>query len=242
MQYFLETDSGLVRKNNEDYIFFDELHNIFIIADGMGGHNAGEVASKMAVQSFVEFLNKLEKFNVIEMLNAISYCNTSVYKASLKNKSYKGMGTTFTACHVDENIVNIIHIGDTRAYKITKESIIQITEDHTLVQELFKQKKITEKEMINHPNSHILFKALGTKNSIFPSVYSEKFEEDSFLLMTSDGLTDLINDEEIREIVNKIDVPQSIVENLIATAIEKGGNDNISIICVKFGQEKESLK
>ncbi len=239
MRYYLGTDKGLLRKNNEDSVYFDENHRIFIIADGMGGHNAGEVASKMAVESFVDFLESKNEFSAVEMLNAISYCNNFVYEASLKNKDYKGMGTTFTATHIDTDTVKIIHVGDTRAYRITEKDIVQITEDHTLVEQLQRNGNIKKDEALNHPQNHILIKALGTKDTIIPAIYSEKFDHGDYLIMTSDGVTDLINDEELKNIVNSIQQPENIVKKIIETANVKGGKDNISIICVKFDVERE---
>ncbi|MCK5762619.1 MAG: Stp1/IreP family PP2C-type Ser/Thr phosphatase [Clostridiales bacterium] len=239
MRYYLDSDKGIARKNNEDSVFFDENHRIFIIADGMGGHNAGEVASKMAIETFVDFLTSIKEFSALEMLNAISSCNNIVYEASLKNDNYKGMGTTFTAAHINTDLVSIIHVGDTRAYKIAENDINQITEDHTLVAQLHKSGRISRDEALNHPNNHILIKALGTKNTIVPTIYSEKFKQGDYLVMTSDGVTDLINDNELKNIVNLIQKPENIVKKLIEAANDKGGKDNISIICVKFDGERE---
>jgi len=239
MRYYLGSDKGNIRKNNEDYVYFDENHKVFIIADGMGGHNAGEIASEMAIESFVGFLDSIDDFTNMEMLNAITYCNNFVYKASLKNEEYKGMGTTFTAAHIDGGVASIIHIGDTRAYKVTENNIKQITEDHTLVEQLHKSGEITKEQTFNHPDNHILIKALGTKDVIVPTIYSEKFESGDYLVMTSDGLTDLVTDEELHNIVNLIKQPEDIVKKLIEVANEKGGKDNISIICVKFNGKKE---
>ncbi|MEA3422259.1 MAG: protein phosphatase 2C domain-containing protein, partial [Bacillota bacterium] len=218
---------------------FDKKHRIFIIADGMGGHNAGEVASKMAIESFVDFLMSIDEFSAMEMLNAISSCNNVVYEASLNNNDYNGMGTTFTAAYIDTDLVSIIHIGDTRAYKITETDIVQITEDHTLVEQLHKSGGITKDELLNHPKNHILTKALGTKDTIVPTIYSEKFEQGDYLVMTSDGATDLINDVELKKIVDSNQQPENIVKKLIEAANYKGGKDNISIICVKFDGERE---
>lgn len=241
MEYFFDTDIGKIRKNNEDYIYYDSKTNIFVLADGMGGHNAGEIASQKASEYLFEYLHAKGDITIDENIlkEAVIFSNNKLLKTSKESVEFTGMGTTFTCAMIRENEAIIAHIGDTRAYKIDEESIVQITEDHTVSHQLYKQGKISKKELKVHKSKHILIKALGTLENLAPDMYSESFEKGAYLLICSDGLTDQIGDKKIFTFVNENKKPKEIVEKLISKANDCGGIDNVSIICIKFENEKE---
>lgn len=241
MKYYFDTDIGKVRKNNEDYIYYDSQTNIFVLADGMGGHNAGEIASQKASEYLFEYLHakgdSIVDANILK--KAVIFSNNKLLKTSKENPELAGMGTTFTCALIRGNKVIVAHIGDTRAYKISKDSIVQITEDHTVSNQLYKLGKISKKELRDHKSKHILIKALGTIENLTPDIYDEDFEKETYLLICSDGLTDQVNDKEIFTIVNENKKLETIVEKLIGKANDCGGIDNVSIVCIKFEDEKE---
>lgn len=239
MKIYSGSNVGQIRKNNEDYVYISHQRKIYIVADGMGGHNAGEVASQKTVEFFLEYLDRFEEIKTDILADALSYANQNVFQLSQTNSEYKGMGTTFTAAHFNGNMSTIIHVGDSRAYKFSQNESHQITEDHTLVHALYKKGKLTESEYINHPNSHVLVKAVGTSEYIIPDIYNEFFKDDDYLILSSDGLTDHVTMEELSEYIRTYREPNKIVDALIRFANEKGGSDNISIICIKFENEKE---
>ena len=239
MKIYSYSNIGKVRKNNEDYVYSDENTGIHIVADGMGGHNAGEVASKETVEAFVEYLIKFDRINKDNLLEALSYANKAVYNLSINNSKFAGMGTTFTGAYIENFIATIIHVGDSRAYKFSEGILVQITDDHTLLNELYKKGNISDNEYENSKNKHVLVKAIGTQSIVLPDVFIENFKANDYLILSSDGLTDQVALDEINLHIIKYKEPKEIVEKLINSANEKGGNDNISLVCIKFENKKE---
>lgn len=236
------SDVGLVRENNQDSCFVskDLSFPLFIVADGMGGHNAGEVASNMAVSTIknIFLLNKeelnTEKGIVKTIKSSIEKANHKVYTKSLEALEYSGMGTTVTLAYIYENKIYIGHVGDSRAYYITRDNMKQITEDHSLVNELIKNGSITIEQGKNHPQRNVITRAIGTSNHIRVDIHTMEYEEDNKLILCSDGLTNMINEEEILEIVNRDEDIIVKCQKLVLDAKRKGGLDNITIIIIKF--------
>lgn len=246
MEFSVKSDLGLVRTINEDSYFvranMDGLPDVFIIADGMGGHNAGEVASKTATDYAGELFNlkKEELFNKEDILDIIvdiiDKANTKVFNMSKEKKENSGMGTTLIAAVLIENKLYIGHIGDSRVYKITEDEIKKITTDHSLVEELYKSGSLTKEEADKHPKRNIITRALGCGSSIEVDTYIEAVKENDIILMCTDGLTNMVNEEEIKKIVqDNIDL-EGICGKLIEATNKYGGEDNATIIIFRIGK------
>lgn len=236
------TDVGLVRKDNQDsyYVSKDLELPLYILADGMGGHNAGNIASNMAVNIIKDvFLSNRDildtKDNVISTIKkSIRDANHNIYKKSLTRDQYSGMGTTVTLAYILDRTIYIGHVGDSRAYYIDDKNIEQITEDHSLVNELIKKGNITEAEARDHPKKSTITRAVGTSNDVKVDIYKKEYIKDHNLLICSDGLTDMIKDEKILEIINGEGDIIVKSKNLVGSANDKGGLDNITVILLKF--------
>jgi PPM family protein phosphatase len=237
-----KTNIGKVREKNEDAFFvsnkpFYGLENIYIVADGMGGHNAGEVASKMSIQLFLEYVEnsyelKIEKKeDVLNLLSsAISYANKNVYKESLEKEELAGMGTTFTCLTLCKGEVIIAHVGDTRAYIVTKTNISQLTNDHTYINEILSLAEISKDDAMSHPKRNMLTRALGTDIDINIDTYVVTINKNDKLLICSDGLTNMVKSDEIFNIINECEELESSVNALINISNYNGGVDNITVI------------
>jgi protein phosphatase len=239
MRYFTGSDVGKIRKNNEDYIYANSEMRLFVVADGMGGHNAGEVASKETVESFVERFMALDERLEQRMIEALIHANAHVYELAKSNEAYEGMGTTFSALCFDKTHAVIVHVGDSRIYRISDKKIMQVTTDHTLPYELLQMGRITEEEYHNHPDTHKISKAVGTQRALAPEHMSIEISLGDVFVLASDGLTDLVDEESIFQKVEAIDSPEIMVESLLKEAMHAGGNDNVSVICIILDNEKE---
>ena len=235
MEYFAATDIGNNRDKNEDYYFCND--NLFIVADGMGGHKAGEIASRTAVEYFVEhFQNTLKNNpqNIREfMTSSLNFANSKVVKLSLENKDYSGMGTTFTGCYIDGRKAHVIHAGDSRLYLKNSREFKLLTSDHTIVGELFRKGLLTYEDTFNHPQRNYLTNVLGTGDELIPDYFSFDLGENDSILLCSDGLNSMLRDTFILKIINQFKNPEKITEKLIYWAKNKGGLDNITIISIK---------
>lgn len=240
MKVFAKTDVGKARQMNQDYFFVsnpeDEIQ-LFILADGMGGYNGGEVASSLATASAKNYI--LNNFNKIEhdretilklIKNAVEYANMVVYEKSKQEKELEGMGTTLEVCLIYNNKVYIGHVGDSRVYRIRKEFFRKLTTDHSYVEELVKDGTITKEEAYNHPKKNMLLKALGCTAYVEPDCMVKGFLKGDILLISSDGLTNMLKDEQIYNIIKNN--PENAVNELIDSANNLGGYDNITVILV----------
>lgn len=236
------SDIGLAREINQDSFFVSQELNfpLFIVADGMGGHNAGEIASNMAVDIIKNvFINNREdlkhKSNIISVMkDAVRKANNNIYHKSLESPEYAGMGTTLTMAYIFEGNIYICHVGDSRAYYIDDRIIYQITEDHSLVNELIKNGSITEKEAKNHPKRNMITRAVGTSEDIEIDTFIREYKGGHILLICSDGLTNMVSEDAILEEIKKRDELRTICNNLIYNAKNNGGFDNITVVVVKF--------
>lgn len=244
MRFYGITDVGRERSINEDCISLPETSEnlkIFVLADGMGGANAGEVASKEAVEASKMYIEKnIEKVldgTVDELreliLNAVLEANKRVIELSNAVPEYKGMGTTLIVLYVFKNKVFIGHVGDSRVYRIRKNIIRQLTKDHSFVQELVNSGTITKQEAKNHPQKNALTKVIGYEENIEPDIITKGFLKDDVILICSDGLTNMLDDSQIYEIITKnILDTEKMSKELVDRANESGGLDNISVITI----------
>lgn len=236
------TDMGLVRTKNQDSIFASNQLELplFIIADGMGGHNGGEIASRDAIEIikniFLDNKSKLTSKNNIKKVieESIQKANKNIYKKSIELLEYSGMGTTVSLAYIYESSIYIGHVGDSRIYIVSEDKIKQITEDHSLVNELIKRGEISKEEAEHHPKKNIITRAVGTSRDIEIDVQEYKYSKAEKLLLCSDGLSNMISEIDILNISNKKIKLLQVGQELIDTAKKNGGYDNISLIMVEL--------
>lgn len=229
------TNVGNYRKNNEDSYFVNESKNLYILADGMGGHLAGEKASKMATERIASDFENAKEVNSLEdaieiLSSSIRDANREIFNSSEENEDYRGMGTTVSTGIILGDVLIYSNVGDSRVYKINKD-IEQITRDDSFVNYLKEIGEITEEEAKNHPKKNVLTKAVGTTADIDVSVNTLKIEEGDIFLFCSDGLTNMVPDEEIFKII-KENTPEVAKDKLLDLALKNGGMDNITFILV----------
>ncbi len=238
------TDTGMRRNHNEDHIGFNQNLGIAVLADGMGGHQAGEIASHMAVESVLENLQSVANGNnsrsitgsqLLEYVsNTISYSNSKIYQAAEALDEHKGMGTTLVAAIVQGSQIYAGHVGDSRLYLYRDESLKRITKDHSLVQDLVDRGFYTEEEARMASVGHIVTRALGTKAEVEVDTVQHDIADGDLLLLCSDGLSDMVADwlieETLRERGTELD---KTANKLIELANRNGGKDNISVILVQ---------
>ncbi|WP_071395383.1 Stp1/IreP family PP2C-type Ser/Thr phosphatase [Bacillus tuaregi] len=242
MRTIFVTDKGKIRQHNEDSggIFYSQSgHRLAIVADGMGGHRAGDVASKMAL---IKLQEEWEKTSMIEtaeqaenwLSNHIHEVNLSLYEHSKNNPECEGMGTTIVAAIITELFATIAHIGDSRCYILNESGFSQVTEDHSLVNELVRSGEITKEDAENHPRKNVLLRALGTETSVEMDIKTILFEEGDRLLLCSDGLSNKVSETEIVDILQTNFTIDEKANRLIKLANDNGGEDNITLIIVEY--------
>ena len=241
MRAFAKTDVGKQRETNEDYYYISDVNDdikVFILADGMGGYNGGEIASRLATTSALSYIKSnfentpKDKDDILNLVkSAMEYANMVVYEKSKNEQELSEMGTTLEVCLIYNNKVYIGHVGDSRTYRIRKDFIRKLTHDHSYVQKLVKDGTITEEEAENHPKKNMLMKALGCTAFVEPDVTVKGFIKDDIILMCSDGLTNMLSDEEIFEIIKTQGTLSA--DKLIEEANNKGGYDNVTAIVIR---------
>lgn len=238
LKTFSITDIGKKRKVNQDFVYTREnpignLPNVFIVADGMGGHKAGDYASKVTVETMVEEIEHSSETNPMVIFEqAIVTANERIRKKASEEAELEGMGTTVVAATCMGRKLQVANVGDSRLYIVNKQ-IKQITRDHSLVEEMVRMGGIGREEARNHPDKNIITRAVGASDIVEPDFFTVELEEGDIVLMCSDGLTNMLEDEEIRMIVSGA---RDIVEKaymLVEAANENGGKDNISVILVE---------
>lgn len=241
MKFDAMSDKGRVRENNEDSYFIpnDENFPLFIVADGIGGHKSGEIASNMTVDIIKNNLKTVDEYESItdledDFIKAISLANNEVYSKSIQDTELSGMGTTLTLIYFYKDSVLIGHVGDSRTYVVSEDRIQQLTEDDTFVNKLVELGEITPIEAANHPKRNIITNAIGTDTRIDISLIQYNYAVDEYLLICTDGLTDMVTNNEILKIVNDYKDPTSIKEQLIKSALDAGGKDNITFIIIQI--------
>lgn len=242
MRYYSRTHLGLIRKNNEDAML-TESPKLFAVADGVGGLNAGEIASRTALDLLKDKCFKLlqvEKNPAYVLRKAVSYVNEQIYQMAHSKPEYAGMGTTLTAVYFEtSNIAHIMQIGDSRLYLWRGGKLKQITRDQTLVGELVAAGKITEQESKKHPQKNWLLQAVGVENIIQAEFLRLELMPKDKLLLCSDGLSNMLSDEELTQGMWSEDI-QTCGETLLQKALENGGKDNITLIIIDGFTEEEA--
>lgn len=232
MEYAALTDVGMRRHNNEDSYIVNVSGNdkIFIVADGMGGHNAGEIASLEACRITESFV--LEgKGNIDDVLrDGVVKANRDIYVRSCENEAMKGMGTTIDVCVIDGNKLHIAHVGDSRVYIVNNESIRRVTRDHSIVGMMLEEGSITEEEARVHPQRNYITRAVGSSANIEVDIICEEIHSGEWVLMCTDGLTNMIEREVLHSVIKNSDSVDDAAEELVKRAKENGGDDNITVI------------
>jgi len=238
MKSFGLTDRGLVRQINEDELFRSDtpigcLPNLYIVADGMGGHNAGDVASKNCTRYLIDYIEQAEIDSDIESLfkDAIDYANRKVFEEGVGDQSLSGMGTTLVVTTIYKNDVYIANVGDSRLYTMGAY-LRQVTIDHSVVEELYRAGQITEVEKNHHPDRNMITRAIGVEGQIKADFFAVSSEETRYVMLCTDGLTKMVSDVEIEQQFNEVKSHQDIALKLKDLAIRHGGNDNITIIVI----------
>lgn len=239
MEVFAKSDVGKARDMNQDYYYIskpDDSLQLYIVADGMGGYKGGEIASRLAVETTRKYI--INNFNTVNdredilklIRNAIEYANLTIYEKSKEFADLENMGTTIDVCLIIGNKMYIGHVGDSRIYRKRKDFFRKLTVDHSYVQKLVADGTITKEEAYNHPKKNMLIKALGCPNLVEPDVMVKGFLKDDIVLMCSDGLTNMLKDNEIVDIINED--PRQACNRLIDAANERGGYDNITALII----------
>lgn len=240
MESFSITDIGSRREINQDFVYCNDdavglLPNLYIVADGMGGHKAGDFASRFSVNEFEKELKEQKARTIIgSMEGAIRQVNERLLKEAAAEPEYEGMGTTFVAACLAEGSLYVLNIGDSRLYLLNENgSMRQITQDHSLVEEKILRGELDRKDAKNHPEKNVITRALGAGEQVVPDFFEVELEPGDYVLLCSDGLTNMVEDEAIREVVlNQEDTLKEKAERLVAMANENGGRDNISLVLV----------
>ena len=249
IRFAVASDMGRIRKNNEDAFLAEPELGIFAVADGMGGHASGEIASRMAIDSLRESIARAGQDEEITLsdditatisspvnllVNGIRLANQRIYKASKENQAYKGMGTTLVAVYLSTPTPIVAHVGDSRLYHLRGQTIKQATEDHSFVWEQYKQGLMAREALSSSPHKNIVTRALGIEPTIDVDVQELEVQQGDFLFLCSDGLSDLVQDEEILGLVSKTRHPNHACENLIHLANLRGGKDNITVLLIQI--------
>lgn len=237
------SDIGKCRKNNEDAYYIsageDPAENLYLVADGMGGCNAGEVASSTAIEAFLAYFWKemkhAESEDMLDLLTgAMAAANRAVYEKSNSVREFAEMGTTVVAAAIREDKLYVAHVGDSRAYLCRKKELIPLTTDHSYVMELVKLGSITKEEAASHPKRNVITRAIGIKGDVETDTMIQPIREGDILLLCSDGLSGMLKDEEIGKMLAKRGEPEKKAAHLIEEANRRGGFDNISLILVEI--------
>ena len=251
------TDKGIVRRKNEDAIGFDSTLGLVVLADGMGGHRGGEIASSMAIDTIIsELQQRLPQIDAGEIdessgfskesiciQDAVVAANQLVYQTSETNPEHKGMGTTIVVLQFYNNSFSLAHIGDSRCYRLRAKKFEQITRDHSLLQELIDRGFYTPEEARNSMNKNLVTRALGIDPIVMPDIQEDIVLKNDIYLLCSDGLTDLVEDEDIYLTIIQFSANlEEAAKQLITKANKKGGKDNISVMLCRVDDDFSSQK
>lgn len=246
MKTFSMTDIGRKREINQDYVFATDetignLPNLLVVADGMGGHRAGDFASRFTVEVLAEEVQNSKETHPEQILgNAIQTANERLMEEAAKDSRLEGMGTTLVAATILDHVLYFANVGDSRLYLINKE-IRQLSKDHSMVEEMVRLGGLTEEEAKHHPDKNIITRAMGVKDKVEPDFFEYRLKGGDMILMCSDGLTNMVDDDEIFQIVKSARDIVEAVETLIQRANENGGSDNIGIVLAQPYADEVSI-
>lgn len=239
LKAFSITDIGRKRQLNEDYVCarqeeIGRFSNLFIVADGMGGHKAGDHASKETVERMQDCIFRSRETDRKEIFReAVLEANHAVYQDARRSVDLEGMGTTVVACTISEDhCMTVVNVGDSRLYVVDDQEIRQITVDHSLVEEMVRNGVLAKEKARNHPEKNIITRAVGVTYTVEPDFFEVKLKEGDTVLMCSDGLSNMLEDEELRMIVNSLGSLEEKAKMLVDAANGNGGRDNISVILI----------
>ena len=239
MKIFSMTDAGRRRDMNQDYVYGSEtavgkLPNLFVVADGMGGHKAGDYASRVAVEVMAEYVKNEESgLPVLALRKAIEEANRIVLRASLIDIDKEGMGTTIVAATIIDDKMIVANIGDSRLYIVNENCIKQITVDHSYVEEMIRCGRIAREDARKHPDKNVITRAVGVFPNVEVDFFETKVEQGDTILLCTDGLTNMVEDEEIKRIIlGQRDIVEK-TESLVAAANRNGGTDNITVLLIE---------
>lgn len=239
LKAFSITDIGRKRQLNEDYVYaghneVGRLPNLFIVADGMGGHKAGDHASRETVERMLDTIAQSRETEIEKIFDeALQAANRAVYQDAKRSADLEGMGTTVVACTVDRDLrAHVVNVGDSRLYVIGEDSIRQITQDHSLVEEMVREGVLTREKARNHPEKNIITRAVGVTAMVEPDFFQTQLRMGEKILMCSDGLSNMLEDEELRLIVNSLGSLEEKAKMLVDAANGNGGRDNITVILI----------
>ena len=236
MRVFGKTDVGLDRKVNQDFIYYSQVPvgafpNLFIVADGMGGHNAGDFASRYAVQCFLDYIQTSKKDALIRMVDeGIKYANQKIIEKAQEDPALKGMGTTMVVAYFEDDQLFVANIGDSRLYLLDK-TINQVTEDHSFVATLVRAGELTPEQARKHPDKNIITRAIGAVADAKVDFFEVDLEKGDRIVMCSDGLSNMVDEDVIYDIVKNTYIGD-VVDELIEEAKMNGGSDNIAVIVI----------
>ncbi len=252
IRYAAKTDVGMKRTHNEDYFSLIEDEQLFIVADGMGGHASGEVASKMAAETISEFyqhtkdeeatwpfkMDRSLSFLENRLVCGIRLSNLRIFETACREMRYKGMGTTIVTALVSGDKAYLGHVGDSRGYRIRNKEIVQLTRDHSLLED-YKEAKpdMTEEEERNFPHKNVITRALGMRESVQVDIKSHQIEDGDYYILCSDGLSGMLSDPKILEIVINADSLERAVAELTDSANRAGGTDNVTTLILHCTSE-----
>lgn len=239
MKTFSMTDVGIRRESNQDYMYTSEtavgnLPNLFLLADGMGGHAAGDYASRFTVEKVAELVGKSTFTEPVAILKqAISEANALLLAEADKDVSRQGMGTTLVTATIIDDRMYVSNVGDSRLYLVSDDKMIQVTRDHSLVEEMVRLGEMDKENAKVHPDKNIITRAVGVLPEVSADFFEVELEPGDMILMCSDGLTNMVRDEEIRQIIlGQRDIVEK-AEKLVETANKNGGRDNITVVLIE---------
>ncbi|MGD9680901.1 MAG: Stp1/IreP family PP2C-type Ser/Thr phosphatase [Candidatus Obscuribacterales bacterium] len=242
------TDPGLKRKENQDNFFVSEDNRVLVVADGMGGMRGGSRASKIAVEAVSQMWDSKKPHDSDHakiqqwLFEAVSKANELVYNAAAADPAVKDMGTTIVAAiHSGDGSLQIAHVGDSRAYLVRDGKTIVLTQDHSVVMEMVLQGKMTEEQLRSSPFRHYLTRCVGHKNKVEIDKTPAEIKSGDWLILSSDGLSSVVHDEEIAEIVTTCDTPKEACDDLLNETLARGAPDNVTIVCVSYTQEPSDV-
>lgn len=238
MKSYAKTDVGMRRSMNQDSLYCSDepvgsFRNLFIVADGMGGHRAGDTASRMCIENMISMIQGSDQNTPVTIFEeACAYANQKVYQAANSNPEYEGMGTTMVACTLQDDTLFVANIGDSRLY-LLHEHLQQITNDHSLVEEMVKIGNLTESEARIHPQKNIITRALGIDEEVQPDFFEIKVSPGDIILLCSDGLSNMVEDEDMEYLIRHTDSLEQAGDALVKRANANGGSDNITAVLVQ---------
>jgi serine/threonine protein phosphatase PrpC len=227
------TDIGLHRKRNEDHYFIDEARNLFVVCDGMGGHKGGDVASQLAVDTIQRCMLNTETDELSTALHqAVEKVNQAVYEKGKSDQSLYEMGTTLTAAVINDGKIFVAHVGDSSLFLLKAGKLIKITRDHTLAEQMLNDGLLKPEDMQSNGYNHVLTRAVGVENQVEVDIYQEEIQPGDWILLCTDGLTDLVDKEEVLKFLCSAQSPEKTAKELLDLALARGGYDNITIVLI----------